>query len=141
MVVTDAAGQDVVSYLVPMTYRAAALGGADGALIGTSEHGVLGRRFLYDGPADQVLRTQLSELVRGNAQPQAQTRSGSPDPTVLVGAVPDATHVDLVRALSTSEAAPGPGEVSVPWRLPDGSQVRGVVLRASPPGGISRQTV
>jgi hypothetical protein len=32
-----------------MTYRASALPGADGGLIGTAEHGVLGGRWIYDG--------------------------------------------------------------------------------------------
>ena len=53
MVVTDRA----MTYQLPMTYRAGALDGADGALIGISEHGVLGRRWLYDGVHDPVLRT------------------------------------------------------------------------------------
>jgi Maltokinase N-terminal cap domain len=49
MVVTDGSGSGVVAYQIPLTYRAGALAGADGALIGTSEHGVLGRRWIYDG--------------------------------------------------------------------------------------------
>ena len=55
MVVTDGSDDRAVSYLVPLTYRAAALEGADGALIGTTEHGVLGRRWVYDGIGDPVL--------------------------------------------------------------------------------------
>ncbi|HTQ91721.1 MAG TPA: hypothetical protein VMK84_19720 [Streptosporangiaceae bacterium] len=50
MGVTDASGDQVTSYLMPVTYRARSLAGADGALIGTSEQGVLGRRRIYDGP-------------------------------------------------------------------------------------------
>lgn len=86
MVVADAAAEDIVYYLVPMTYRGHPLAGAgagagadsgtvtvagtgagvvtvvgadastgtdagDG-LIGTAEHGVLGRRWIYDGVPD-----------------------------------------------------------------------------------------
>jgi len=127
LIVTDTAGPDVAGYCVPMTYRDAALDSADDALIGTSEHGVLGKRYLYDGPSDPVLRAELLALVRGAATAQAQTTSDAPDPAVHVGVAPEASEVDVVRVLTTSEGAPAPGEVSVPWRLPDGQQVRGVI--------------
>src|SRR3982751_5076145 len=38
----------------PLTYRAAPLFGAEAWLIGTSEHSVLGPRWVYDGCADPV---------------------------------------------------------------------------------------
>ena len=82
MVVTDGSGSGMVTYQVPLTYRAGALDGADGALIGTSEHGVLGRRWIYDGVHDPVLRTQLVALIQGDAEAQAQTVSDTKDPTV-----------------------------------------------------------
>ncbi|GAA3390628.1 maltokinase N-terminal cap-like domain-containing protein [Cryptosporangium minutisporangium] len=131
MVVTDIAGSEVVSYLVPLTYRGAPLPGGEAALVGTSEHGVLGKRFFYDAPADPVFRAELRALVRGQTQAQAQRESDTPDPTVLVGAVPDAADVEVVRVLVASDAVPAPGEVAVPWQLPDGHRVRGVVARAS----------
>ncbi len=82
MVVTDGSDDQAVSYLMPMTYRASALAGADGALIGTTEHGVLGRRWIYDGIGDPVLVGQLVALIQGQAQPQMQSVSDTPDPTV-----------------------------------------------------------
>jgi maltokinase-like protein len=82
MVVSDGPGERVVIYLVPMTYRASALASADGALIGTAEHGVLGRRWIYDGVHDPVLVAQLVALIQGDAEPQAQSMSNTPDPTV-----------------------------------------------------------
>jgi Maltokinase N-terminal cap domain len=82
MVVSDGPGERVVTYLVPMTYRASALASADGALIGTAEHGVLGRRWIYDGVHDPVLVAQLVALIQGDAEPQAQSMSNTPDPTV-----------------------------------------------------------
>jgi len=82
MVVTDGSGSGAVTYQIPMTYRAGALDGADGALIGTSEHGVLGRRWIYDGVHDPVLRAQLVALIQGDTQAQAQTVSDTKDPTV-----------------------------------------------------------
>jgi len=83
MLVTDGPGSGA-AYHVPMTYRARALPGADGSLIGTAEHGVLGPRWIYDGPQDPVLAAQLASLVRGEAGPQAQSVSDAPDPTVTV---------------------------------------------------------
>ncbi len=82
MVVTDGAGDQTVAYLVPMTYRGSALADADGGLVGTTEHGVLGPRWIYDGTCDPVLAGQLVALIQGQVQAQAQSVSGTPDPTV-----------------------------------------------------------
>jgi maltokinase-like protein len=83
MVVADGSGERAVTYLVPMTYRASALASAHGALIGTAEHGVLGRRWIYDGVHDPVLVAQLVALIQGDAEPQAQSVSNTADPTVI----------------------------------------------------------
>jgi hypothetical protein len=82
MVVTDSSGDRPVSYHVPLSYRAAPLDGADDALIGTAEHGVLGARWIYDGPHDPLLAGQLLGLLQGEAEPQAQRVSNTPDRTV-----------------------------------------------------------
>jgi hypothetical protein len=82
MVITDGSGNQATTYQVPLTYRAGALAGADSALIGTSEHGVLGRRWIYDGVHDPVLLAQLVALIQGAAEPQAQSVSNAVDPTV-----------------------------------------------------------
>jgi hypothetical protein len=82
MVVTDVSGDRPVSYHVPLTYRGAPLSGAGHALIGTAEHGVLGRRWVYDGTHDPVLIAQLLALLQGRAEPQAQSASDTPDPSV-----------------------------------------------------------
>jgi hypothetical protein len=84
MVVTDGSGDGVTAYQVPLTYRARALAGADAGLIGTSEHGVLGHRWIYDGTRDPVLVAQLVALLQGAAEPQAQNVSNTPDPAVTV---------------------------------------------------------
>jgi hypothetical protein len=83
MVVTDGSGAAAVTYQVPLTYRASALAGCDRGLIGTAEHGVLGRRWIYDGTGDEVLVSQLVALIQGEAEPQAQSLSNTPDPTVI----------------------------------------------------------
>jgi hypothetical protein len=104
MVVTDGSGDSAISYLAPLTYRASALAGADGALVGTTEHGVLGRRWVYDGIADPILIGQLVALIQGRAEPQAQSLSGTADPTVTCG--PLAGGVSL--AVESAVAASGP---------------------------------
>ncbi|NWF27429.1 hypothetical protein HW130_14330 [Streptomyces sp. PKU-EA00015] len=48
MIVTDASGNPPHTYHVPLTYHGTPLHGADHALIGTAEHGVLGQRWIYD---------------------------------------------------------------------------------------------
>jgi hypothetical protein len=83
MVVTDARGPRPTTYLLPLTYRGAPLDGAEHALVGTMEHGVLGRRWAYDGCHDPVLITQLLALIEGRAQAQDQNVSDLPDPDVI----------------------------------------------------------
>jgi hypothetical protein len=82
MVVTDGSGPGATAYQIPLTYRASALAGAGRALIGTSEHGVLGARWICDGVHDPVLLAQLVALIQGEAEPQAQDISNTADPTV-----------------------------------------------------------
>ncbi len=48
---------------VPLTYRGAPLDGADAALIGTTEHSVLGTRWVYDGCGDPVWATAFATAV------------------------------------------------------------------------------
>ena len=134
MVVCDDASGAAVFYLVPMTYRGEPLSGADDALIGTAEHGVLGRRWVYDGVRDPVLVAQLVACIQGDAVPQAQSISDTPDPTVSVITAPGSPGRLNVRVTRVLE----PGETGVeghpclfaPWRLPDGSHVRGVFVSA-----------
>jgi Maltokinase N-terminal cap domain len=83
LVVSDGSPGPAATYQVPLTYRAEPLAAAADALIGTAEHGVLGRRWIYDGTQDPVLVAQLVALVQGQAQPQAQNLSDTPDPTVV----------------------------------------------------------
>jgi hypothetical protein len=84
MVVADTSGAEATAYHVPLTYRASPLEEGEDALVGTTEHGVLGRRWVYDGTRDPVLVTQLVALIQGEAKAQAQSESHTPDPTVDV---------------------------------------------------------
>ncbi|WP_229402271.1 CG0192-related protein [Micromonospora okii] len=47
----------------PLTYRAAPLDGADAWLVGTLEHSVLGRRWVYDACGDPVYAAALADAI------------------------------------------------------------------------------
>lgn len=152
-----------VVYQVPMTYHGRELPGADGRLIGTSEHGVLGRRWIYDGIRDPVLVAQLVAFFQGEVEAQAQSVSSTPEPTVTVQPAvagplavissvvtdddPSGTHllvdtaspdglpagelaIRVRRILSPGAGGAGDPCLSATWRLPDGSQARGVLATA-----------
>ena len=56
---------------VPFTYRAGPLPGAEEFLVGTSEHSVLGPRFVYDGCADPVWAAAVTTtILTGGTQAQ-----------------------------------------------------------------------
>jgi hypothetical protein len=48
---------------VPLTYRGAPLANAEPYLVGTTEHSVLGTRWVYDGCADPVWVSQLAAAI------------------------------------------------------------------------------
>ncbi|WP_055526798.1 maltokinase N-terminal cap-like domain-containing protein [Streptomyces graminilatus] len=106
MVVTDSSGEAPLTYLVPLTYRGAPLDGADDALVGTSEHGVLGKRWLYDGAHDPVLAGQLLALLQGRAVAQAQGVSDTPDPSVT-GHFTGAGVLGGVASVAVTDGADG----------------------------------
>ncbi|MEV1004115.1 1,4-alpha-glucan branching protein [Nonomuraea sp. NPDC050202] len=153
MVVTDTSGGEPISYLVPLTYRGAPLDGAEHALVGTMEHGVLGRRWAYDGCHDPVLVAELVALIEGRVQAQDQNTSDIPDldvtrscagpaPTGFSAAIdnregtelpaPEGAALRLHRVLRPAEdGAPAlppeaTGHVAGSWSLPDGTRARGL---------------
>ncbi len=128
LIVADEAGEQPVVYQVPLTYRGQPLGSADHALVGTAQHSVLGRRWVYDAPHDPVYAAQLLELVQGRAVPQSSVASGLVEESVSGAPHPSWTsevHVRASRVLSgeqsntsvildcelrgQGEAPPGPG--------------------------------
>ncbi|MEV8530767.1 1,4-alpha-glucan branching protein [Streptomyces sp. NPDC051211] len=156
MVVTDTSGTHPAAYLVPLTYRGAPLDGAEHALVGTMEHGVLGRRWAYDGCHDPVLVDQLPALIEGRAQAQDQNTSDTPDreitcsytgeasaPTTFTTkatddqegtalTAPNGTTLRLHRLLRPApDNAPllppqTAGHVAGSWQMPDGTRARGL---------------
>jgi hypothetical protein len=138
-VARDDAATPAIAYLVPMTYRGSPLPGADAHLIGTAEHGVLGRRWIYDGTRDPVLLAELAELIEGRVQAQAKSQSNTPDATVHATAVRVATGqgltISFARRLSPIEAdagMPGVGEITGLWTAIDGTVVRSLFATARP---------
>lgn len=126
MVVSDAGDGVPVYYLVPMTYHAAERDDARESLIGTSQHGVLGLRWIYDGVTDPVLLGQVGALLRGEVLAQAQHESHALDATSTIRpGTGDSPH--LLRVLAPSAEAPAAGAVMTTWRSPDGTELRGVL--------------
>jgi Maltokinase N-terminal cap domain len=131
MVVADHAIDPWVYYQVPMAYRDAPRWGAEGSLIGITEHGVLGTRWVYDGVSDPVVLIQLAALMQGAvpAQAQAQAQSNALDPFVVVhpsgSVVASPTIVRLLE--SGGSAASTSARVSGVWLAPDGSELRGAL--------------
>jgi hypothetical protein len=65
------ADSDGTTVQVPLTYRSAPLEGAEAFLVGTSEHSVLGPRWVYDGCGDVVWATALATaILTGGTQHQ-----------------------------------------------------------------------
>ncbi|WP_405582324.1 maltokinase N-terminal cap-like domain-containing protein [Streptomyces sp. NBC_01092] len=110
MVITDSAGPETVSYLTPLTYRGAPLDGAEHALVGTMEHGVLGRRWAYDGCHDPVLADRLWALVEGRAEAQAQS-------------VTDTVDREVTRSYAGQGLAVGQGTAPVVEDSQDGTRL------------------
>ncbi|MFI9611000.1 1,4-alpha-glucan branching protein [Streptomyces sp. NPDC052023] len=156
MVVTDTSGTQPAGYLVPLTYRGAPLDEAGHALVGTMEHGVLGRRWAYDGCHDPVMVAQLLALLEGQVEAQDQNASDTPDrevarsctggglaPTDFTTAATDdhegtelpAPHGTTFRLHRLLRPAPDDapllppnaiGHVAGSWHLPDGTRTRGL---------------
>ncbi|GGU93050.1 hypothetical protein GCM10010182_05590 [Actinomadura cremea] len=151
MIANDTSGPRPSTYLVPLTYRGAPLDGAEHALIGTMEHGVLGRRWAYDGCHDPVMVAQLLALIEGRAQAQDQNTSDTPDREITRSYTGDGlAATDFTTATDDREGTewpaphgaslrlhrllhPGPdgtpdaaGHVAGPWRMPDGTRAKGL---------------
>lgn len=148
MVAVDSSGPEPVAYLAPLTYRAAPLPGAEHALVGTMEHGVLGPRWAYDGIHDPVLHTELLALFEGRTQAMAQSISDTPDhevthsytgPALSAGpaevtedqhgtalALADGTVLRLHRRPQPTAPEGASGQVTGAWDTPDGTRVRAV---------------
>lgn len=128
---------------VPLTYRGAPLAGGDAFLIGTTEHSVLGTRWVYDACGDPVYvaalahavltgGTQAEEYFEVDGQKQVRepvmTLSGSgssekaPEPGVVrhvadgdpTIVTADGIELSVVRVVGT-QVPPGAGTLTGHW--------------------------
>ncbi len=78
LLLADTVAQPPVVYQVPLTYRARPLEGAEHALLGTTEHSVLGTRWVYDGPHDPAyVRALVHTILTSGVSDEAQATTGS----------------------------------------------------------------
>jgi Maltokinase N-terminal cap domain len=90
-----AAGEGPV-HQVPLTYRGAPLDGADDHLIGTTEHSVLGPRWVYDACGDPVYAAALAAAVLADTgqaelmiEVEGRLERREPSMTISGSGVPD----------------------------------------------------
>ncbi|MFH8520045.1 1,4-alpha-glucan branching protein [Streptomyces gelaticus] len=130
-VVTDTSGDRPATYQVLFGYRGAPIAGADDALIGTTEHGVLGKRWVYDGAHDPVVVAQLFALVAGKTEPQMQSTSDTPDPSVTARLDETGTTAELASFTATD--GPDGTDIQV-TAAPDGRRLTLHINRVLQPG-------
>ncbi|MEU4835224.1 hypothetical protein [Streptosporangium sp. NPDC023615] len=131
---------------VPLTYRGAPLTDDEERLLGTLEHSVLGRRWVYDGSGDPVYAAALAGAILGNTgQAEQFTRIGDrlerrePDMDVAGGATggtgaPAAGAIRRVTEGDPTLIVTDTVELDVVRRLDAATGLTGAVLSGSWPG-------
>jgi hypothetical protein len=85
---------------VPLTYRDAPLAGGDAWLLGTTEHSVLGKRWVYDGTGDPVYAAALaSAVLAGTGQAEELMEGREPRARSMDIATTGRADVPAVRAI------------------------------------------
>jgi hypothetical protein len=131
---------------IPLTYRDAPLIDGDDWMLGTSEHSVLGKRWIYDGSGDPVYAAALASAILEN--------TGQAEQFTQVDGRLERRELDMSIAGSTTEGAKAPAvgtiqrvaegdptlivtdtaELAVIRRLEAGTGLTGAVLTGSWPG-------
>ncbi len=117
-----------VTYHVPLTYRDAPLEDADGELVGTMDHSVLGTRYVYDAHVDPVYVAELVRVIReGDTEAE---RSALPKTAWCVGSgvVPGVDVTGQVRLIRVMDDAHD-----------DAPQARGVLTGRWLEDGVERE--
>jgi hypothetical protein len=124
------AGADGTVRQAPLTYRGAPQPELEAALVGTTEHSVLGRRWVYDGCADVVfVRALATAILTGGRQAELQVATDegpvtrAPD-TMVTGTgdghvgVPEIGQARPVDGETTTVIDAGPVELTIARVLP-----------------------
>jgi len=119
---------DVV-YHLPLTYRDAPLPGGEKYLIGTSEHAILGKRYIYDAAGDPVFTAQARQLLAGNTAAQHHSESFTDDPRIKVNGNPAGKDAVIIR--KPVSGASGVDGVIGCWENALGQDLAGLVLRTA----------
>lgn len=125
----DNADLSDVVYHVPLTYREAPLKGAQQYLIGTSEHGILGTRYIYDALGDPVFTAQVAALAAGTAVAQHRYESFTEEPRVQRRGELAGKKLEVVRKPVVGGQEPE-GIIGF-WENALGQELRGLVLRTA----------
>lgn len=107
---------------LPLTYRGAPLDGHDSDLVGTVEHSVLGKRWVYDGTGDEVALACFRRALTGE-QEQAELQVWEGDRPVERRAQQVVVSRESGAGGDDTGAARG-GELLLPRVLDDAPQGR-----------------
>lgn len=139
-------------YQVPLSYRGAELPGAEAWLVGTMEHSVLGKRWVYDACADPVYVVALATAiltgqqgaeqfveVDGKLEPRPSTAhvegSGTPDGVVPALEPQPPVTADGVTVIEAGALRLRIARVVEPVPTPDSAPTPGeLALRGTWPG-------
>lgn len=127
---------------VPVTYRGAELAGAGDSLVGTVDHSVLGKRWVYDAEADPVYVTEVRRVIahRDSAADHLAVEDGTvtPSPVNVRGGGDTGTvgrRPQVIRLVSEENDAEAdrpligsPGTLSGTWPDHDGSHTAVLVV-------------
>lgn len=128
-IVVDRADNSGVVYHVPLSYRGQPLEDGEKYLIGTSEHGILGTRYIYDAAGDPVFIAQLKEFVAGRAVAQRQNESFEDEPRIRVTGPKRPAKIEVIRRPVAGELT-GDGVIGF-WENALGQPLTGLVLRTA----------
>lgn len=129
LIFADHSDTSDVVYHVPLTYRDVPLEGAEKYLLGTSDHAILGERFVYDAAGDPVFAAQARELLAGKVSAQHRYESFTEDPRIKLCA--DTAGKDAVIIRRPVARKPAQAGVLGIWENALGQELSGLVLRTA----------
>jgi hypothetical protein len=138
--------EDGAIFQVPLTYREAPLPGAEPWLVGTSEHSVLGTRWVYDACGDSVFAPVLASAIAGGIQQaeeylevdgERQPIKASMAVTATGGVAPTVSRVESVQDGDPVRILTDAVELMVVRRIDPARPVAGATLTGTWDGQVS----